>query len=44
MPVGAGPDLVDLQVGGDVRSPWQLFWLKFREDKLALVSLVFIVS
>jgi peptide/nickel transport system permease protein len=41
-PVGAGPDLVDLQVGEDVRSPWQLFWLKFSEDRLALFSLGFI--
>jgi peptide/nickel transport system permease protein len=24
------------------RSPWQLFWRRFRDDKLALVSLVFI--
>jgi ABC-type dipeptide/oligopeptide/nickel transport system permease subunit len=32
--------------GGDViiaaRSPWQLFWRKFREDKLAMASLVFL--
>src|SRR3954454_15640253 len=25
------------------RSPWQLFWRRFREDKLALVSIVFLV-
>jgi peptide/nickel transport system permease protein len=25
------------------RSPWQLFWRRFREDKLALASLVFLV-
>ena len=24
------------------RSPWQLFWRRFREDKLALASLVFL--
>jgi peptide/nickel transport system permease protein len=25
------------------RSPWQLFWRRFREDKLAMASLVFLV-
>ncbi|MGI8460189.1 MAG: ABC transporter permease [Solirubrobacterales bacterium] len=25
------------------RSPWQLFWTRFREDKLAMVALVFLI-
>ena len=32
---GAEPDIVS-------RTPWQLFWLKFRRDRLALVALGFI--
>ena len=41
--VGASPDLVELGVlSANSRSPWQLFWLRFREDKLALVSLAFL--
>ena len=38
---GAGPDLVD---AGAIRarSPWQLFWRRFKEDQLALASLVFV--
>jgi ABC-type dipeptide/oligopeptide/nickel transport system permease subunit len=37
-------DSVEL-VGGDIvaRSPWQLFWRRFRSDRVALVSLAFIV-
>jgi peptide/nickel transport system permease protein len=42
VPVGASPDLVDLQAG-DIRSPWQLFWRRFREDRIAIVSIIFIV-
>jgi peptide/nickel transport system permease protein len=42
--VGAAPDLVELgEVAAVSRSPWQLFWLRFREDKVALVSLAFLV-
>ena len=42
--VGAAPDLVELgEVAAVSRSPWQLFWLRFREDKVALVSLGFLV-
>jgi peptide/nickel transport system permease protein len=42
--VGAGPDLVELgEISAVTRSPWQLFWLRFREDKFALVSLGFLV-
>ena len=40
-PVGASADLTE--VGGLARSPWQLFWKRFREDKLALGALCFIV-
>ena len=41
-PVGASPDLA--QIGAiEARSPWQLFWRRFREDRLALVSLGFVV-
>ena len=44
MPIGAGPDLTDLDVTEiEARSPWELFWLRFREDKLALLALGFIV-
>jgi peptide/nickel transport system permease protein len=37
-------DSVEL-VGGPIvaRSPWQLFWRRFRSDRVALVSLAFIV-
>ncbi len=42
-PVGASADLVEFDVGIPARSPWQLFWRRFREDKLALASLIFIV-
>ena len=32
-------------IGGEIvaRSPWQLFWRRFRSDRVALVSLAFIV-
>ena len=37
-------DSVEL-VGGEIvaRSPWQLFWRRFRSDRVALVSLAFIL-
>ncbi len=40
---GAGLDFLD--IGGEIaaRSPWQLFWSRFRQDRVALVSLAFIV-
>ena len=40
---GGGRDFLD--VGGDIaaRSPLQLFWARFRRDRVALVSLGFIV-
>ncbi len=41
-PVGASAELIG-EVSEDFgRSPWQLFWRRFRDDKLALASLGFI--
>jgi peptide/nickel transport system permease protein len=42
-PTGGGLEFLD--VGGDIdaRSPLQLFWLRFRRDRVALASLLFIV-
>jgi peptide/nickel transport system permease protein len=44
LPSGGGA-LNFLDVGGDIaaRSPLQLFWRRFRQDRVALVSLAFIV-
>jgi peptide/nickel transport system permease protein len=44
LPSGGGA-LEFLDVGGDIaaRSPLQLFWLRFRQDRVALASLAFIV-
>ena len=41
---GAGGGLEFLDVGGDIEalSPLQLFWRRFRQDRLALASLAFI--
>ena len=42
--VGAAPDLIELgELPVITRSPLQLFWKRFREDKLALGALVFLV-
>jgi len=42
-PVGAGAELIHADAGADYgRSPWQLFWRRFKSDRVALVSLVFI--
>lgn len=41
------PDPVgDAEVSGDVqgRTPWQLFWLRFKEDKAAFVGLGFLMT
>jgi peptide/nickel transport system permease protein len=45
LPSGGGGGLEFLDVGGDIaaRSPLQLFWHRFRRDRVALVSLGFIV-
>ena len=42
-PVGASAELTEIDpIAIRARSPWQLFWRRFREDKLALASLVFL--
>jgi ABC-type dipeptide/oligopeptide/nickel transport system permease subunit len=41
-PIGASPDLAEIGAI-EARSPWQLFWRRFREDRLALASLAFVV-
>ena len=40
-PVGASADLAEIGAI-EARSPWQLFWRRFREDRLALAALGFI--
>ncbi len=43
-PVGASVDLTEIDPTEiQARSPWELFWRRFREDKLALAGLTFIV-
>jgi peptide/nickel transport system permease protein len=42
-PIGASAELVEFDAASVARSPWQLFWRRFREDRLAMASLVFIV-
>jgi peptide/nickel transport system permease protein len=43
-PVGASADLTEIDpVALAARSPWQLFWRRFREDRLAMAALVFIL-
>jgi peptide/nickel transport system permease protein len=42
--LGGSADLIEFEGGGiAARSPWQLFWRRFREDRLAMAALVFIV-
>jgi peptide/nickel transport system permease protein len=42
-PIGASPDLSEIDASRiEARSPWQLFWRRFKEDRLAMASLVFI--
>jgi peptide/nickel transport system permease protein len=42
--VGPSPDLVELgELPVVTRSPLQLFWLRFRKDKFALVAVTFLV-
>ena len=41
-PVGASAELTEMEPMQLARTPWQLFWRRFRDDKLALASLVFI--
>ena len=43
-PVGASAELTEIDpIAIQARTPWELFWRRFREDKLALAALVFIV-
>ncbi len=43
-PVGGGAELTSLDaVEIPARTPWELFWRRFREDRLALAALGFIV-
>ena len=43
-PVGAGAELTEIDAGGVLpRTPWQLFWRRFVDDKLALGALAFII-
>jgi peptide/nickel transport system permease protein len=43
-PVGASAELTEIDPTAiAARSPWQLFWRRFREDKLAMAALIFIV-
>jgi peptide/nickel transport system permease protein len=47
-PIGRGDDLVEEIAAPDAeeivgRGPWQLFWVRFREDKVALGSLAVII-
>lgn len=41
-PVGGSAELLSSEFEAPPRSPWQLFWIRFREDRLALASLAFI--
>jgi peptide/nickel transport system permease protein len=42
-PVGASADLTAIDpIAIRARSPWELFWRRFREDQLAMASLAFI--
>jgi peptide/nickel transport system permease protein len=41
-PVGGSAELTEIEPGTLARSPWQLFWLRFREDRVALASLGFL--
>ncbi|MGQ0670367.1 MAG: hypothetical protein ACT4PO_11950, partial [Actinomycetota bacterium] len=42
---GAGPEQGSAEVSGSVigRSPWELFWRRFRKDRFAIAGLVIIV-
>ena len=44
MAVGASAELVEIDPSAiAARSPWQLFWRRFREDRLAMAALIFLV-
>jgi peptide/nickel transport system permease protein len=41
--VGAGAELTEIDATAiAARSPWQLFWKRFKEDRLAMASLIFL--
>jgi peptide/nickel transport system permease protein len=40
---GGAPEFLEMGGEIDARSPWQLFWRRFRQDRVAVVSLGFIV-
>jgi ABC-type dipeptide/oligopeptide/nickel transport system permease subunit len=43
-PVGASAELTEIDPTAiAARSPWQLFWRRFREDKVAMAALIFLV-
>jgi peptide/nickel transport system permease protein len=42
-PVGASAELTEIDPTAiAARSPWELFWRRFREDKLAMAALIFL--
>ena len=42
-PVGASAELIEIDaIGIRARTPWELFWRRFREDKVAMASLIFL--
>jgi peptide/nickel transport system permease protein len=42
-PVGASAELTEIDPTAiAARSPWELFWRRFREDRLAMASLIFL--
>ena len=42
-PVGASAELTEIDATAlAARSPWRLFWNRFREDRLAMASLIFL--
>ncbi|HSF02557.1 MAG TPA: hypothetical protein VLA62_06085, partial [Solirubrobacterales bacterium] len=42
--VAGSADLVEIDPTAiAARSPWQLFWRRFREDRLAMAALIFLV-
>jgi peptide/nickel transport system permease protein len=43
-PVGASAELTEIDPTAiAARSPWELFWRRFREDRLAMAALIFLV-
>jgi ABC-type dipeptide/oligopeptide/nickel transport system permease subunit len=42
-PIGASAELTEIDAAGfRARSPWALFWRRFREDRVAMASLIFL--